>query len=135
MKPFWKDPVISLLALVSALGIAVTLHSGCTSAVSTVTAVNTAIVASVDQAMTGWSEYVNARASSLPTNATLNAEILSVSNAYMAYYNAELVLSNLSAAYVAAPTNTTLASGITIAATGLGASKTNILNLITQFSQ
>jgi hypothetical protein len=105
------------------------LASGCKSdATVAASAVNGAVVTSVDAAMTGWASYTK-------TNINVSAaSILAVSNAYQVYYNSELVLSNLSTVYVSNPT-TNAARLIGDAVTTIGLSATNLLNIVQQLSK
>jgi hypothetical protein len=120
--------LLYLLAFAILACVVLVTYDGCsTSVVSTASTVNGALVATVDAAMTGWATYTQSH--TVPA-----AQILAVSNAYVAYYNSELVLSNLTEVYVASPaTNTQTLLLNAVAAINL--SGTNIVNIITSFSK
>jgi hypothetical protein len=103
------------------------LAVGCATAVKDLAAVNGAAVQSVDQAMTQWSAYTQ-------THTVSSGSILSVSNAYNAYWNTEIVVSNTLATYVSNP-NTNTAEVIQDLLTGVSSSSSNVVNLVSQFAK
>lgn len=100
---------------------------GCQSAAQNASKANATLITTVNGAMTGWGAYTRSN-TNMPAS-----EILAVSNAYNAYYQSELTLSNLSAAYVANPT-TNAAAALSIAATALSQSVTNLTSIIGSLS-
>lgn len=101
------------------IGIASLVWYGCSSALKT----EGVTITTVDAAMTVWGIY--------STNSTVtDSQILTVSNAYVLYYNAQLVASN---AWIIAvqQTNNTFWQSATQTAQ---ASQTNLINIIKQFT-
>lgn len=96
------------------------LFSACNTALQT----NGVVITTVDGAMTGWATYTQ-------THTVPPAEILAVSNAFVAYYNAEMIASNT---WVLAVSQTNYSLVETIQAS-LSANQTNLVNLINSFSK
>jgi hypothetical protein len=93
---------------------------GCSSALKT----NGVAITTVDAAMQAWAAYTQAGKGTA-------AQITTVSNAYVLYYNAELTASN---AWVISVTQTNNSLLQTVTATAQ-ASQTNLLNIIQQITQ
>jgi len=93
-------------------------------ACSTALKTNGVVITTVDTAMKGWGIYTQ-------SHPVTDAQIFAVSNAYNAYYQSELVLSNTFVVAVT-QTNNNLLQTVTQSAT---ASQANLLNLIQQFSK
>jgi hypothetical protein len=104
-----------------AIGLAM-FGQGCKS--QTALKANGVAITTVDAAMQGWAAYTQAGKGT-------DAQILTVSNAYVLYWNAELTASNTWAIAVG-NTNNTLWQTATAAAS---ASATNIINIISQFTK
>ena len=98
-----------------------------TPVVNTAVNADAVVISAVNAAMTVWAADVNAGRATA-------AEVLTVSNAYIAYYNSQIVVSNLAAAYVASP-STNLSGAITTAEQALALSATNIVTIINTFSK
>ena len=119
--------LLSLLAPAAGILLALAMPS-CTSSTALVASkANGTVIATVDQAMTAWAAYTQ-------THAVPASSILAVSNDYVAYYNAELVVSNLTVSYVASP-STNLSTALSAAINGVGANQTNLINIITQLTK
>lgn len=111
------------------------LTPGCGTAAKTAAAANGVVIVGVDSAMQAWASYTSKQVTpGTPPTPQLNSEILTVSNAYVGYYNAELTFSNVQSAYVQSP-STNIASAITTAGNALAASETNIVALVTLFTK
>jgi hypothetical protein len=82
------------------------------------------VITTVDGAMTGWATYTQ-------THTVPPAEILAVSNAFVSYWNAEMIASNTWVTAVS-QTNYSLVQTITAC---VAANQTNLLNLIQSFSK
>lgn len=113
----------------------VAIFNACsTNAGKQVVTINSGIIGGVDIAMKAWAANVNAKVGSSTnwwvTYPSLNSQIIAVSNAYTGYYNAEMTLSNLASAYASEPTNASLATALTSAATAIGNSATNLENIV-----
>ena len=117
MKSLLKAPALCLHFFVLAAVFAIL---GCASALK----VNGVVVTSVDGAMKGWAAWTQ-------THAVPDTQIIAVSNAYVSYYNSELVLSNTFVVAVT-QTNNSLLQTVTASAT---ASAQNLLALIQSFSK
>jgi hypothetical protein len=85
---------------------------------------NGVVVTTVDGSMKGWAIWTQ-------THSVPDAQIIAVSNAYNAYYQSELVLSN-SFVVAVTQTNNSLLQTVTASAR---ASEQNLINLIQQFSK
>jgi hypothetical protein len=96
------------------------LITSCRTALQT----NGVVITTVDGAMTGWATYTQ-------THTVPPAEILAVSNAFVSYWNAEMIASNTWVTAVS-QTNYSLVQTITAC---VAANQTNLLNLIQSFSK
>jgi len=109
-----------LLLGLGAFGL-VSLVSGCG---STALKVNGVAITTVDAGMTAWAAYTQ-------SGKGTPDQIVAVSNAYVLYYNAEMVASN---AWIISVTQTNNSLLQTVTATAQ-ASQTNLLNLISVFTK
>jgi hypothetical protein len=116
------------------LGSLIAFDACSTNQIAQASAANGVVITSVDGAMGLWASYINSHITSNAPTAQQNAEIIAVSNSYVAYYNCEIVLSNTAAAYVASPT-TNLAQAYTLAEKAVYNSQSNIVGLVTQFTK
>jgi hypothetical protein len=96
------------------------IFTGCKSALQT----NGAVITTVDGAMTAWGQYTQ-------THQVPAGEILAVSNAYSAYYSAQMIASNT---WVLAVSQTNYSLVQTITAS-VAANQTNLVNLINSFAK
>lgn len=103
------------------------LVQGCSSnSVQTAVAAEGVTIPSVNAAMTAWSQYV-------ASGKATAQQITTVSNAYAAYYQSQLMASNAASIYVANPSTNFAGVLVNLEATAL-ASETNVVNLIKAFS-
>ena len=94
--------------------------TACKSALQT----NGAVITTVDGAMTAWGQYTQ-------THQVPAGEILAVSNAYSAYYSAQMIASN-TWVLAASQTNYSLVQTTTAS---VAANQTNLVNLINSFAK
>ena len=99
------------------------LFAGCQSTTQLATGVETVTVPTVDAAMGTWAKYCYA------TNATAQ-QINDVSNAYIVYFNSQLIASNVLAYAAANPTGVNVSNVINAAT----ASQCALLNIITLYT-
>lgn len=119
--------VLSACALVLSLILAVCIDSGCsTDTVTKAVNADAVTITAVNAAMTTFASYANA-GKATPT------QITTVSNAYAAYYNAQIVASNAAMLYVQAP-STNLATAETLAIATALASESNIVAIVNAFT-
>jgi hypothetical protein len=122
-KRFSTFFITSIMAAIAGVAVIV----GCKNPATTALNSDAVLITSVNAAMTAWKAEVNAGKAS-------PAQVTTVSNAYVAYYNSQIVVSNLAAAYVANPT-TDLSGAITTAESALASSSSNIVTIINTFSK
>lgn len=107
--------------MLGTIATALTLVMGCNSNSLKATGVT---ISTVDAAMKGWAVYTQ-------SGKGTDSQILTVSNAYVAYYNAGIVMSNTWADYV----QNTNATVPVLAVQVWGQSGTNLINIVSEFTK
>lgn len=126
---FLRKLILPLTALGAACFVFgfVAMYSGCTSnEAQTAVATEGVAIPSVNAAMTTWASIVN-------SGGATAAQVATVSNAYIAYYNAQLAASNAAQIYVATPSTNLVGVLANLEATAL-ASQSNLSAVISAFT-